>query len=105
MKSKGLFGKKYLDIQEREVEIGSPDEDHVIVKVHACGICGTDINFVRDWEDEAMALGHGGVRSPLGPGNVLLRASRRPVPGSRRGGTLLRIGRDRPSADPGKTPR
>lgn len=58
MKSKGLFGKKYLDIQEREVEIGSPDEDHVVVKVHACGICGTDINFVRDWEDEAMALGH-----------------------------------------------
>ena len=58
MKSKGLFGKKYLDIQTREVEIGPPDEDHVIVKVHACGICGTDINFVRDWDDEPMALGH-----------------------------------------------
>ena len=58
MKSKGLFGKKYLDIQPTEVEIGSPDEDHVIVKVHACGICGTDINFVRDWEDKPMALGH-----------------------------------------------
>ena len=58
MKSRGLYGKKFLDIQEREIEIGPPDDDHVIVKVHACGVCGTDINFVRDWEDEAMPLGH-----------------------------------------------
>jgi threonine dehydrogenase-like Zn-dependent dehydrogenase len=58
MKSKGLYGKKFLDIQEREIEIGPPDEDHVIVKVHACGVCGTDINFVRDWEGDAMPLGH-----------------------------------------------
>jgi L-iditol 2-dehydrogenase len=58
MKSKGLFGKKYLDIQSHEIEIDSPDEDHVIVKVHACGVCGTDINFVRDWDDDAMPLGH-----------------------------------------------
>jgi len=58
MQSRGLFGKKYLDIQERVREIQPPDEDHVIVKVCACGVCGTDINFVRDWTDEPMALGH-----------------------------------------------
>jgi len=58
MQSKGLFGKKYLDIQERVRDVPSPDEDHVIVKVRACGVCGTDINFVRDWADEPMALGH-----------------------------------------------
>ncbi|MCE5321976.1 alcohol dehydrogenase catalytic domain-containing protein [bacterium] len=58
MKSKGLFGKKYLDIQLRESEIGPLDEDHVLVKVKACGVCGTDINFVRDWDDESMPLGH-----------------------------------------------
>lgn len=58
MESKGLYGKKNLDIQERTVEINPPDEDHVIVKVHACGVCGTDINFVRDWENELMPLGH-----------------------------------------------
>jgi L-iditol 2-dehydrogenase len=58
MKSKGLYGKKFLDIQAREIEILPPDEDHVIVKVHACGVCGTDVNFVRDWDDEHMALGH-----------------------------------------------
>lgn len=58
MQSKGLFGKKYLDIETRVTEIGPPDEDHVIVRVHACGVCGTDINFVRDWANEAMPLGH-----------------------------------------------
>ncbi len=58
MRSKGLYGKKYLDIQVREREIPPPDEDHVIVKVHACGVCGTDVNFVRDWENDHMALGH-----------------------------------------------
>jgi len=58
MKSKGLYGKKYLDIQERTTDIGAPDEDHVIVKIRACGVCGTDINFVRDWSDDYMALGH-----------------------------------------------
>jgi len=58
MNSRGLYGKKYLDIEERTIDIGSPDEDHVIVKVCACGVCGTDINFVRDWKDEHMPLGH-----------------------------------------------
>ena len=58
MKSKGLFGRKILEIEAREREISPPAEEQVIVKVHACGICGTDINFVRDWKDEAMPLGH-----------------------------------------------
>jgi len=58
VKSKGLYGKKYLDIQVREREIGAPDVDDVIVKVHACGVCGTDVNFVRDWADDPMPLGH-----------------------------------------------
>lgn len=58
MKSKGLFGKKGLDIQERVQDINSPGDDHVIVKIRACGVCGTDINFVRDWPDDPMPLGH-----------------------------------------------
>lgn len=58
MRSRGLFGKKYLDIQERVRDILPPDEDHVIVKVQACGVCGTDINFVRDWAEDPMPLGH-----------------------------------------------
>ncbi len=58
MKSKGLYGRKGLDITTREREIEAPGDGEVIVKVHACGVCGTDINFVRDWPDEPMALGH-----------------------------------------------
>jgi L-iditol 2-dehydrogenase len=58
MRSRGLFGKSHLDIQERVLEIPPLDEDHVLVKVCACGVCGTDVNFVRDWTDEPMALGH-----------------------------------------------
>jgi L-iditol 2-dehydrogenase len=58
MKSKGLFGRKYLDVQVREQEIAPPDEDHVVVKIRACGVCGTDVNFVRDWSGDFMALGH-----------------------------------------------
>ncbi|HNS31815.1 MAG TPA: alcohol dehydrogenase catalytic domain-containing protein [bacterium] len=58
MESKGLYGKKYIDLNIKTRDIKPPDENHVIVKVHACGVCGTDINFVRDWEENAMPLGH-----------------------------------------------
>jgi len=58
LKSRGLFGRKYLDLQVREREIAPPDEDHVVVRVRACGVCGTDINFVRDWAEDPQALGH-----------------------------------------------
>jgi L-iditol 2-dehydrogenase len=58
MTSRGLFGKKDLAIEERTREIGRPGEDHVVVKVRACGVCGTDINFVRDWAADPMPLGH-----------------------------------------------
>ncbi|NOX54060.1 MAG: alcohol dehydrogenase catalytic domain-containing protein [Planctomycetes bacterium] len=58
IKSRGLFGKKYLDIREETRQIPPPSEDYVIVKVRACGVCGTDINFVRDWDDDPMPLGH-----------------------------------------------
>jgi L-iditol 2-dehydrogenase len=58
MKSRGLHGKKYLDIQERVRDIPPPDADHVIVRIRACGVCGTDVNFVRDWAEAPMPLGH-----------------------------------------------
>jgi threonine dehydrogenase-like Zn-dependent dehydrogenase len=58
MKTTGLYGRKYLEIEERETELKPPGHGEVIVKVHACGICGTDLNFVRQWTGPAMALGH-----------------------------------------------
>lgn len=58
MQSRGFFGRKRLDLQLRERDLPPPDSDQVLVKVRACGVCGTDINFVRDWEGEHKALGH-----------------------------------------------
>jgi len=58
MQSRGLFGRKYLALEERPREIAPLDEDHVLVKVHACGVCGTDVSFVRDWAEAPMPLGH-----------------------------------------------
>lgn len=58
LKSRGLFGRRYLDIQLRERWIEAPGEERVIVKVRACGVCGTDLNFLRDWKDDYLPLGH-----------------------------------------------
>ncbi len=58
MKSKGLYGKKPLDVQLREREVLPAEGRRVVVKVMACGVCGTDLNFVRDWTGDPMALGH-----------------------------------------------
>ena len=54
----GLYGRKYLDVQIKEKELGKPDFNEAIVKVHACGVCGTDMNFLKQWTGEAMPLGH-----------------------------------------------
>lgn len=47
-----------MDVEIRERVLAGPGPGQVIVKVRACGICGTDVNFVRDWTGEPMALGH-----------------------------------------------
>ncbi len=58
LSNRGLFGRKYLELEERRLELQAPQEDRVLVKVRACGVCGTDLNFVRDWKDEPQPLGH-----------------------------------------------
>lgn len=58
MKSKGLFGKKHVDLSTREFDLEHPGFNDVIVKVNACGVCGTDINFVSQWTGQTMPLGH-----------------------------------------------
>jgi L-iditol 2-dehydrogenase len=58
MKTTGLFGRKFIHLEERETELGSPGFSEVIVKLNACGVCGTDLNFLKQWEDEPMPLGH-----------------------------------------------
>lgn len=47
-----------MDIQVREMELAPLQPDQVLVKVHACGVCGTDLNFIRDLDDEHQPMGH-----------------------------------------------
>lgn len=58
MKTTGLFGRKFIHLEERETELGEPGPGEVIVKIHACGVCGTDLNFLKQWDGDAMPLGH-----------------------------------------------
>lgn len=58
LKSIGLYGKKPMQLELRTNIIESPAYDEVIVQIRACGICGTDLNFLKHWEGDALPLGH-----------------------------------------------
>ena len=58
MKTRSLFGRKYLDFEVRELEIPELQPHQVLVKIHACGVCGTDLNFIRDFSGDYQGLGH-----------------------------------------------
>ena len=58
MKSIGLYGKKDMVVERRETTIDEPGFNDAVVKVLACGVCGTDMNFLRQWSGDAMPLGH-----------------------------------------------
>jgi L-iditol 2-dehydrogenase len=55
---KAVFAKGGFQIDIREVPVPAPAAGEVLVKVHACGVCGTDMHFARDWQDDFMPLGH-----------------------------------------------
>ena len=58
MKTKGLFARHPLDFDVREFELPPFGDNDVLLKVHACGVCGTDIHFANDAEGDYNALGH-----------------------------------------------
>jgi L-iditol 2-dehydrogenase len=48
-----------FEVEFRDIPIPEIAPDDVLVRVEACGICGTDLHFARDLaKDEAMPLGH-----------------------------------------------
>jgi L-iditol 2-dehydrogenase len=55
---KAAFAKGGFRFDIHDVPIPAPAEGEVLVKVHACGVCGTDMHFARDWPDDFMPLGH-----------------------------------------------
>ena len=58
MQTRAVYAKGPLDFDVRQEQVGPPGNQDVLVKVHACGICGTDVNFARDWPNDYMPLGH-----------------------------------------------
>lgn len=58
MESRSLAGRKYLDIEEKYRPLPPLGPVDVLVKVHACGVCGTDLNFLRDLEGDYQSMGH-----------------------------------------------
>ena len=55
---KAAFARSPFDIQIRDLEPRKPGIDEVLVRVKACGVCGTDLHFARDWRGEYQPLGH-----------------------------------------------
>ena len=58
MKATGLFGRKYVNVEKREYELGAVGPNEALVEVKASGVCGTDLNFLRDSDDDFHPLGH-----------------------------------------------
>ena len=58
MKTQSFFGKKRLNLERRCLDLPEVGQQMVLVRVLACGICGTDLNFIRDWEGDFQPLGH-----------------------------------------------
>ncbi len=55
---KAVFARSPFQFDIRDLEIPRPAEGEVLVKVQACGVCGTDMHFARDWTGDFMPLGH-----------------------------------------------
>lgn len=59
MKAHGLYCGKYVNIERREIELGPLGPNEAIVAVKACGVCGTDLNNLKDWAGEKLRpMGH-----------------------------------------------
>jgi len=55
---KALFARTSFQFEIRDLPIPVAGPGEVLVKVHACGLCGTDLHFARDWSGDFMPLGH-----------------------------------------------
>jgi L-iditol 2-dehydrogenase len=67
---RALWGKAPFQFDLREVPAPQPGFGEVLVRVEACGICGTDLHFIRAMNREWTPLGHelSGRIEAVGPG-------------------------------------
>jgi threonine dehydrogenase-like Zn-dependent dehydrogenase len=72
MKAAILYGKKRVGVEERpDPEISGPDE--CLVRVMACGICGTDKRFYRADHPTEQIMGHEAVGEVVEVGDAVTR--------------------------------
>ncbi len=67
---KAAFAKAPFNIELRDIPAPKPGVDEVLVRIGACGVCGTDVHVAeKQAADEFMSLGHeiGGTIVELGP--------------------------------------
>jgi L-iditol 2-dehydrogenase len=55
---KALYARRGFEFKIEDSEPRKPGHDEVLVRVHACGVCGTDLHFARDWSEGWAPLGH-----------------------------------------------
>lgn len=77
---RAVYAKAPFDIQLRDIPRPQPGHGEVLVRVEACGVCGTDVHVAeKQAADEFMSLGHeiGGTIVGLGDGVSGLKAGDR----------------------------
>ncbi len=55
---RALWGKASFRFNLREVQTPTPAMGEALVRITACGICGTDLHFMRAMNREWRPLGH-----------------------------------------------
>ena len=72
---RALWGKAPFQFDLREVPTPTPNVGEVLVRVTGCGICGTDLHFLRAMNHEWTPLGHelAGCVEEVGAGVSRLR--------------------------------
>ncbi len=78
---RALYAKRSFDFRLEEKEPRRPGMNEVLVRVHACGVCGTDLHFARDWTENYAPLGHEIAAEVLeaGPGEIPYRPGDRVI--------------------------
>jgi len=68
MREAVLIGKRNIKIQSRPLP--RPKEGEVLVRIHYCGICGSDVHVFEQGRSEPLTLGHefSGTIAEVGPG-------------------------------------
>ncbi len=58
MKTISAYAKSPWQFELREIELPEPGESQVLIKVEACGVCGTDLSWAEEKMKDWQAFGH-----------------------------------------------